>query len=335
MRKRLSLLALVLCSSSCIACGGTDDASGTGGAGTGATAGSAGAGGAGGSGTGGSGTGGSGTGGAGGSGGTGGQWVTLAEGAWSLPAGVESYSCVRKTLSEDFLVAAFRPIIPAGTHHTVVTLDPESTEPDGVSACEASTNGPQMIFGSGVGTEDFVFPAGIAVRIPAGVQILVNLHLYNTGTSALNGTSGLAAMAADPAQVEHEAESILAGKMQGLVVPSGESTTVGKCTQRVAQTVFGAFPHMHQLGTHFKVVAHPAAGGDAVLMDSAYTFDSQKYELITPIEMGVGTTFDVSCTYYNPSNRTVRFGESSDAEMCFAGLYRYPKAVEPGYYCIQ
>jgi hypothetical protein len=40
---------------------------------------------------------------------------------------------------------------------------------------------------------------------------------------------------------------------------------------------------------------------------------------ITPADM-----FDLTCTYNNPTNAPVAYGESSDDEMCFFVLFYYP-----------
>jgi hypothetical protein len=34
----------------------------------------------------------------------------------------------------------------------------------------------------------------------------------------------------------------------------------------------------------------------------------------------------VTCSYNNTTGAAVGFGDSSDNEMCFAGMYRYPAA---------
>jgi hypothetical protein len=37
-----------------------------------------------------------------------------------------------------------------------------------------------------------------------------------------------------------------------------------------------------------------------------------------------GDQVNVRCTYTNPGNTAVTWGDSSTEEMCFTGLYRYP-----------
>ena len=41
----------------------------------------------------------------------------------------------------------------------------------------------------------------------------------------------------------------------------------------------------------------------------------------------------VECTHTNTTDKVVTFGDSSLAEMCFAGLYRYP-SQDDGFACV-
>jgi hypothetical protein len=117
------------------------------------------------------------------------QWQTLLTGDWTIPAGTEDYACVRRTLTEDIYVRALQAINPLGTHHTFLTIGP-SSGPDGVTPCDFTVNHRQSIFGSGVGTNPIELPEGVAMKLTAGSQVLLNLHLFNTGTNELSGTSG-------------------------------------------------------------------------------------------------------------------------------------------------
>ena len=175
---------------------------------------------------------------------------TLISGTWSLPPGTESYKCVRLTLAHAIDVHRFHPIIPMGTHHTVLSVDPTGTMPDGVSDCSGFTNGPFMLFGSGLGTGDLTMPDGIAVHVDAGQQIVLNLHLFNLDTShTLDGTSEIQIEQMDASAVVNRAEIFLAGIDSGLVVPGHmESTAHGTCSPSTGH-LFAVFPHMHQTGT--------------------------------------------------------------------------------------
>jgi hypothetical protein len=264
------------------------------------------------------------------------EWETLVGADWTLPPGTEGYVCARKTISEDLWVSAFGAVAPPGTHHTVLTYGPP-TEPDGVFDCNTAINHDVMIYGSGVGSRPFTMPEGVAVRIPAGQQLLLNLHLFNTTAQELSGSSAITfqKLTDEAREQTIEAEAILAGPTS-LDIPPGEHSITGGCTLKKDATLFAVGPHMHQLGVHMTVTAHSSDAGSRTILDVPYSFDDQQ---VTPIPeavpMRAGDFVEVRCDYRNNTNDTVTWGESSLDEMCFAGLYRYPRDPEAGFVCFQ
>jgi hypothetical protein len=278
--------------------------------------------------------GGGGGGGADAGGGTGGDWEVLIAGDWELPPGTEGYQCVRVTVDRDLYISEFRAINPLGTHHTVLGVD-SGGGADGVFDCQAGTQGDAAIFGSGVGTNPIAFPEGIAVKIEAGQQLLLNLHLFNLADGSLSGTSGTEIKTIPASEVDHEAEIILMGKTLGLQVPPGESTQTGRCVMNGDVTLFAVNPHMHQLGTHMKVTAKSSVDGEVVVHDGAFDFEKQEIYPIQPmVEMKQGDEVLIDCSYNNTTGSTVSFGDSSLEEMCFGTMYRYPpRGGQAGIYC--
>ena len=255
-------------------------------------------------------------------------WEKLLEGEWTLAAGQEGYYCVYATVPRDVYVKAFRPLIPLGTHHTVLTRY-TGNAPDGVVPCGVGTNGQSMIYGSGVGSPDFTFPAGVGLHLTAGTRLLLNLHLYNASEAPLTGRSGTLFQEATAAEVEHVSEIVLAGPTIGLTVPTGASTQSGTCSlSRVTNQpiqVFALSQHMHKLGRQLKTVVRRSGSPDITLQDVPYDFEHQNFQLVQPaIELRPGDVLTTYCSYDNDTGATVRFGESSDDEMCFSDLFYYP-----------
>jgi hypothetical protein len=250
-------------------------------------------------------------------------WLTLIEGDWELPPDSESYTCVRLTVPRDVYLSEFAPVIPLGTHHTVLTVVSEPTQPDGITPCSASTNGSRSIYGSGVGTQPHAMPEGVAVKLKAGEQLLLNLHLFNSGSETLRGRSGTLAKTIAEADVEHESGGVLAGPVQ-LEIPPGRVTQTGRCTLERDMIIFGVMPHMHQTGSYMKVVANSSDAGAVTLYDGPYDFEEQIQHDVDFVSMRAGDVVDVECTYENDTGRTINWGDSSLAEMCFAGLLHYP-----------
>ncbi|HZO11627.1 MAG TPA: hypothetical protein VFB62_00160 [Polyangiaceae bacterium] len=259
-----------------------------------------------------------------------GEWVTLIEGNWELPPLDEDYWCATTTVTEDMYVRAFRALAPIGTHHTVVSKS-NGGEPDGEFPCGASTLADEMIFASGVGTNDLIFPPGVAMEIKAGTQILLNLHLFNTSSSPINGLSGALVQTIPLEEVQQRAEVIFAGSVAIIIPPMSAGDTDGWCEFPADATVMTVWPHMHQYGTKMKVI-HESGAGDVTLHEGPFSFTEQLNYEIDPVVVHGGERVHVYCEYQNTSNATVTFGDSSTQEMCFAGLYRYP-ALNDGLFC--
>lgn len=262
------------------------------------------------------------------------EWSRLVDGSWEIPAATEFYKCARLTVQEDTYISGFKSIGPLGTHHTVLTVGAPSG-PDGITDCDAGTNANTMIFGSGIGESLFHFPAGVGVKIPAGQQLVLNLHLFNVSDAPITGTSGTDVQLTTAANIEFEAESVLMGKAIGLQVAPGPVEQVGTCTMSQDFTLLTIAPHMHQLGSHMKVEAL-RGNSTEMLHDEAYDFYDQKLYELEPVSMSQGDKVRVTCGYNNTTGQMVGFGDSSEEEMCFAGMYRYPKAPSTafGFACI-
>ncbi|MEJ7731907.1 MAG: hypothetical protein WKG00_22190 [Polyangiaceae bacterium] len=293
-----------------VACGGSDDPgdSGPGGGGNGGPGAT--------SGNGAGATGGPGSGGGSsdstGAGGTPGNWQVLIQADWQLPSGGENTSDTHIiVLDQDMFVGAIRPIAPQGTHHTLL----------GINGVGASDN----VFASGVGTNELVFPPGVGLRLPAGETIVLQLHIFNPTADVLTGTSGIEVIPIAAADVQHEAEIFLPGPLGISIPPNSDKTITGTCPIGSPQTIFALFPHMHQLGKHLKTTL-TIDGQAQVLHDEDYQFAHQPVISFEPIQLSPGDSVTTACTYKNTTSSNVGWGESSNSEMCFSILYRYPKS---------
>jgi hypothetical protein len=253
-------------------------------------------------------------------------WKTLITGRWKLQPGTEGYWCSRYTLKEDVAVSTFRAVAPKGTHHTLLTIADDTANPDGVGECGSNTNGTRNVLGTGVGPSELKMPAGVGMVLKAGEQLLLNLHLFNTSDQPLTGLSGSIVRLIAQSDVKHLAEEAMAGPVMLDIPVGGPTKQMGECTISHDSNIFAVGPHMHQLGIHLKAVAHSSEMGEVLLYDGAYDFDNQiLFYLPQEVRMKKGDKVKVECTYQNDTDQPVKFGNSSQSEMCFAGLFRYPE----------
>lgn len=238
-------------------------------------------------------------------------WSTLIDKSWSLaPQGENTNDLQIITLDRDIYVGGIRPIAPLGTHHTLLFR---------------GLTGTNAIYASGIGTTELVFPEGKGFKLTKGTVLGLQLHVYNTSDDALTGLSGVEVIEVDPSAVSEEVDMFLPGPKDGnLVIPPGVSTQAGTCMVNAPQTLFALFPHMHQWGVHLKTTL-TVGGVDQVLHDDTYTFEHQYVEKFAPIVLSPGDKIKTECTYNNTTGATLNYGESSNTEMCYSILYRYPK----------
>ncbi|MBA3499936.1 MAG: hypothetical protein H0T65_06175, partial [Deltaproteobacteria bacterium] len=257
-------------------------------------------------------------------------FTRLIGGTWNLTAGQkDTYVCVRFTVPTDTYVTNIIAQAPPGTHHTVLSISDSSTAgPDNQYNCSVNTLGMVMLYASGVGTSPLDFPANVGVKIAAGTQVHLNLHLFNASDNPLSGESAIW-IKSQPTPTPTLAEMVFAGRII-FSIPSNNMNTniVGGCDNTRSFKLFAVWPHMHQLANHSKFeILRPGnpAPPPEVIHDMPYGFAEQNYYKQSPeIQVNPGDKIRVTCTFKNNTGQVVIFGDSSTEEMCFVGMYRYP-----------
>jgi len=263
-----------------------------------------------------------------------GQFEELMAYDWTVDPGVEAYYCGYRTLTEDLYISDFRPLMPDGTHHVVLGYQAPAREDGYVPAvegvaptadvCTGVSFGDIFAFAATVGTQELSLPEGVAVKIPAGQQLVLGLHMLNSTAAPVTARSGLEVIRPDISAVTQEAEVIAAQNGQ-FSVPPGDSTVTATCTMTGDTNIFAVMPHMHKTGVHMTTTAGPSGIG-TTLLDRDYQFTEQNYtKLEAPLALKQGDQVLVQCNYSNPGSETLLFGESTTQnEMCITFLYRYP-----------
>ena len=255
-------------------------------------------------------------------------YTRLIGGTWNLAAGQkDTYVCVRFTVAQDTYITNIIAQAPSGTHHTVLSISDGSTAgPDNQYPCNVSELGMVMLYASGVGTSPLDFPANVGVKIAAGTQVHLNLHLFNATDNPLSGESAIW-VKSQATPTPTLAEMVFAGRIAFAIAANNQDTNiVGGCNNTRNFSLFAVWPHMHQLANHskFEIIR---GGVPQVIHDAPYTFAEQNYYKKSPeIQVMNGDQIRVTCTFRNNTGQVVTFGDSSNQEMCFVGMYRYPAA---------
>lgn len=168
------------------------------------------------------------------------------------------------------------------------------------------------------GTDVTRFPRGTAVPMAAGSFLIAQMH-YN-----LLAGSGTDASAFDL----YFADEPVANEAMLLGVPNWEFAVPARTTgYRSAAThvspggalLFGVFPHMHLLGRSVRLDIDGQCAVDVPRWD----FDWQGFYFYDgrPIVVNAGSTLRIECSWDNPTDRVVTWGEGTTDEMCLVGFY--------------
>lgn len=253
------------------------------------------------------------------------HWEELIAYGWELAPDTETNLCVRETLTEDVVLSGYKPMVPSGTHHTTLSIGTPK-EPDGVEICSGFEAHAAVVWATGVRTDAFEFPDGIGMVLPAGQQLLLNLHLYNTRGEPVRGHSGLAVRARERSEITRVADATLMGPVEFSIAPGAPVKIAGGCTFAAPATVFTVAAHMHRLGRHARIVAERKDHPELVLHDGPFNFGEQPFYPVGEVPFAAGDRINIECTFENDTDRVVSFGESTTTEMCFAVVARYPAA---------
>ena len=252
------------------------------------------------------------------------------------------YRCfvVEHNQAEDFFLTAMNPMIDAQelVHHIVLFKMPrdqvwDEYDPFEGRDCIDGTGGADidgMIAGWAPGALPVVLEEGMGLRVNADDVLVMQMHYFQGGpdSAGISDQSGYEFTISD--SVTTPIQMIPAG-VSDFAIPAGaeqySSSDSIDLPGNIGLTVYGMFPHMHVLGTSYRVWAE-ADGIEICAVQGDYDFDNQlTYMFKEPIDVPPGSKINIECTWNNsPSNpdlihdppKDTYYGERTDEEMCFA-----------------
>ncbi len=255
----------------------------------------------------------------------------------TLAAGEEQYFCWSAVLPADAplsIVATQAGLPKTGVHHYAV-FTKSGAVPDNPTAydCKVMDATWGLVTGGGVGTSGLSFPQGTAMTLAAGTQVVLQLHLLNPGSSALTVPVAAVNLVGSKAPNLQAVGLLIAGTLN-IDVPahqSGVNVNGGCAAPWAMPNIFAVFPHMHTLGTHISMSLTSPPTAPQMLIDRDWDFGNQGVYLAQG-SAAQGDQVGVQCTFSNPTDTDVHFGESTHDEMCLGVLYYYP-APQLSQYC--
>jgi len=172
-------------------------------------------------------------------------------------------------------------------------------------------------------TSDFTFPAGVALKVPAGAAIDLNSHYVNSGQQEIVGQAEANLHTVPFASVSQVASALNLNNTD-LTLPKGRDTTISKTfTFSKITRIVGLTSHMHKRGVQFVIrIVGGARNGEIVYTSSSWDHP-QFVSFPTPLVLQAGEGLRSEVLYRGDPNKVVRFGLTSDDEMDIIFGYWY------------
>jgi hypothetical protein len=271
--------------------------------------------------------------------------LTMADPYTPSSARNDDYRCfiVDPALSAARFVTGYDilPGVTAEVHHVIVyivdraaarTKDMGEAGPGWTCYGDSGiSNSPGPIGAWAPGTGAVVYPAGTGIQLQPSQALAMQIH-YNTN----NGTrtpdqTGIKLMYA-PAGASLTSAYLLPLVANGFTIPPNSmnythTRSFPNPTRGVLPIkVYGLMPHMHTLGKRITISGVNSPATEDCLVDiPRWDFHWQsQYFRPQPYTVAASGSLKMTCTWDNPTTRTIRWGEGTEDEMCFAYIYATP-----------
>lgn len=243
----------------------------------------------------------------------------------------------------DTEAAAKRHVIAGGphidntkiVHHILLYQSPESVSPTPTPCGAGGGANWRLVTGWAPGGKNFELPPEAGFAEEAGTtHWALQIHYNNAlGLVGEVDESGYDLCSSDQLR-PNDADILATGTLQINLPPRSNVKTTCKMTIPATFggiTVVSSWAHMHRLG-RAEYAKRIRAGESTTLLDSPnYDFNTGATANDVRVDLVGGDTIETMCNWQNGGDTSVRFGEGTADEMCFAFLTYYPKITSPGF----
>lgn len=260
----------------------------------------------------------------------------------------DTYRCfvIDPKLSQDAYVSSYQ-VLPGNkqvVHHVLLFIDGtgqsdvlDANEPGPGYTC---FGGPGIDLGTNVlaalngqvgglggwvpGSRPQVLPSGVAVFVPKGAKIIMQVHYHPEGRPNANDVTQFGLYFAKT-EVQKNLRYIPVVNTK-FAIPAGAPDTDVTADLTIPPLfdakVLQIVPHMHTLGKQIRVEKIKSSGtAEDMIYINDWDFHWQGfYSYVTPVALAAGDRVKLTCTFASRPDKTVTWGEGTEDEMCLAFL---------------
>ena len=245
-------------------------------------------------------------------------------------AGGDAFECFYTDVITDreLAVRGAAGVQQAGGHHITIYYTELIKDPQHHPCETAEMADWRMIGGGGDEAEAAVaklrMPEGLAIRVPAGAQIVLQSHYINLGESfTANDSASLELVPTD--SIDAYVNQFVFNDVGFAIPPHQEFESVSTCTAPADVDIIRLLGHMHEWGTYYHLERldesdEPVETVIEKEWDPVFTSDPEilTFEPAAPMHIAAGTRLRQTCRWSNDTAEPILFPR----EMCLAyGLY--------------
>ena len=232
------------------------------------------------------------------------------------------------TIADETDVVHYRVYGSLTSHHAILYAAKQSRPVDThVCTEDDMVNGRFLAGGGAEGVSNIDIPDGLAFRIPANTQLMIQTHWINATQSAVDGQA-VAYLTEVPSSPSRQTMDLFDVVNTSFTLPAGKVTSAtSTCTMKKDLNIFALAGHMHEFGQHFDFQVADAAGANAQMLWSkdwqpAYSSAPPYtiYGAAQPLVLKAGQQVSVTCTWNNSTGNDIGFPR----EMCVGTSFYFP-----------
>ncbi|MBX3191486.1 MAG: hypothetical protein KF819_31110 [Labilithrix sp.] len=226
---------------------------------------------------------------------------------------------------------AFAPVIDdaRAVHHWIL-YETATPQIDGGAKKCAMPFDAKFLQGWAPGGTNRVLPDDIGLALPSSDRwLILQVHYWNVaGYTDVRDRSGVAMCTTSNLRPKTAVVSTLGSANIDLPPRSTGTVVTGRCTPAITEPihVLASGPHMHGRGRRLRTQVLRGGSESAIetLVDEpSFDFESQR-SYPSSLVVQPGDVLRTECTYDNPTETRVTFGEKTEDEMCFNFVTVWP-----------
>jgi hypothetical protein len=254
--------------------------------------------------------------------------LTFGTGEFAAPPG-DSFTCIYTDTFTDRELAVTNAYgtQQLGGHHITAYYTQATRSPTSHPCIASEMADWNQVGGGGDEEFDLSLPEGLGIRIPAGVQMVLQAHYINLSDATLMANDSITLELADPALLESFVNQFVVLDTDFTVPPHEASESVITCTVPEEVQIVNLLGHLHEWGTHYALEKIDADGNTLEMLyeqEWEPSFASAppvlRYAKDAPLVLAAGTRLRQTCAWENVEDDALTFPR----EMCLAFAQYYP-----------